>query len=251
MKRTILPPSTFIFMALMALMLTALPRQLCAFTPPEQLPERFEYILKWGLVVAGQSSMELSHGEEGLVITSTATSADWVTSFYPVKDIVTSRIENTTTFFPLHYRINTLEGTHRKDKEVLFARLEGAALYRDNLKEEEQEYEIPEIIFDPLSIFYRVRQLDLVVGKSIFVPLFDSKKIWNVEVQVIKKETIKVPAGTFDTILIKPKLESEGIFYRKGEIFIWLTDDERRIPVKLKTKVSFGSIIASMTGGQY
>jgi hypothetical protein len=46
-------------------------------------------------------------------------------------------------------------------------------------------------------------------------------------------------------------MKSEGIFYKKGDILIWLTDDEKRIPVLLKTKVVVGSITATLIGGQY
>ncbi|NIP40434.1 DUF3108 domain-containing protein, partial [Candidatus Saccharibacteria bacterium] len=42
-----------------------------------------------------------------------------------------------------------------------------------------------------------------------------------------KKEKITIPAGTFDTIKVKPLLKSEGIFMRKGDVYIWLTDDEK------------------------
>jgi hypothetical protein len=73
----------------------------------------------------------------------------------------------------------------------------------------------------------------------------------NIEVQVLKKERIKTVLGEVNTILINPLLKNEGIFERKGAIFIWLTDDERRIPVKMKTKVAIGSITATLVGGNY
>jgi hypothetical protein len=89
------------------------------------------------------------------------------------------------------------------------------------------------------------------VGNSVFVAVFDNKKVWDIEVQVLRKERVQVPAGQFQTIVIKPLMKSDGIFYRKGDIFIWLTDDEKRIPVMLKTKVKVGSITARLVGGRY
>ena len=93
--------------------------------------------------------------------------------------------------------------------------------------------------------------MPLEVGKSVHVTMFDSKKVWDVEVRVLKKQRIKVPAGTFDTVKIQPMMESEGIFDSKGEIYIWITDDERRIPVKVKSEILIGSITAILTGGVY
>jgi hypothetical protein len=234
-------------LAITVILLLGFSTQAFGFDPPE----RFEYKLTWGFIKAGTSSMELVETEEGLTIVSTAKSSDWITTFYPVKNIVTSLVENNENFLPLHYHINTREGKHRKDKEVRFLHEEGVAKFRDNLDGEELTVSIPPLIYDPLSIFYFFRGLDLVVGQTINVPLFDSKEVWDVKVRVIKKETVRTPAGKFRAIKVKPELKSEGIFSRKGEFFIWITDDERRLPVKIATKVSFGFIKATLTGGNY
>ncbi|MEK6545277.1 MAG: DUF3108 domain-containing protein, partial [Nitrospinota bacterium] len=68
------------------------------------------------------------------------------------------------------------------------------------------------------------------------------KKNWQVEVNVLKKEKIKIYSGEVDTILVKPLLKFEGIFQRKGDLYIWLTDDEKKIPVQVKTSIIIGSI---------
>ena len=51
--------------------------------------------------------------------------------------------------------------------------------------------------------------------------------------------------------MIQPLMKSEGIFESKGNIYIWLTDDERRIPVMVRSKITIGSITALLTGGEY
>jgi hypothetical protein len=70
-------------------------------------------------------------------------------------------------------------------------------------------------------------------------------------VKVLKKETITVPAGTFDTVMVTPILQSEGIFSREGPVYTWLTDDEKKIPVMVKTRVAVGSVSAVLIGGSY
>ncbi len=96
-----------------------------------------------------------------------------------------------------------------------------------------------------------MRTLPLEVGKSVYVSILDNNELWDVEVQVLKKEKLNTIFGEVTTILIKPLIKSEGIFERKGEIFIWLTDDARRIPVKMKTKVMIGSVTATLVGGNF
>jgi hypothetical protein len=100
---------------------------------------------------------------------------------------------------------------------------------------------------DALSSLYYVRtRQDLIVGKSIVVDVHDSGKTWAVEVQTLGRERITTPAGEFDTIMVKTFPKYEGVFMNKGEIAIWFTDDARRVPVLMKSKISIGSIVATL-----
>ncbi len=125
------------------------------------------------------------------------------------------------------------------------------AVYIDHLGGGKVELPIKADTYDPYSSFYHVRTLPLEVGKSVYVSILDTNQLWNVEVQVLKKEKLKTILGEVNTILIKPLMTSEGIFERKGEIYIWLTDDARRIPVKMRTKVTIGSVTATLVGGNF
>ncbi len=217
---------------------------------PFNIPEKLVYDLTWTGIKAGEAILEIKDSGDQLLIISTARSAKWVSVFYTVDDRVESRLLKDISN-SLNYRLKLREGKRRKDKEVIFDIKQSKVLYIDHLNNEKREIDIPTPILDPLSSFYYLRRLPLEVGKSVFVTIFDSKKVWNVEVQVLRKERVEVPAGEFDTIVIKPLMKSEGIFYRKGDIFIWLTDDDRKIPVKLQTKVKIGSINANLVGGNF
>lgn len=219
------------------------------------IPEVLNYDLTWTGIKAGEASLAIRQNGEEIAITSTARSVKWVSVFYTVNDIAESRLHKNEKIpgigQPVNYRLNIREGKHRKNKEVIFDHAALKAIYVDHLENERKEFEIPPAVLDPLSSFYFLRTQNLEVGKSVYVTIFDSKKVWNVEVQVLRKEKVEVPAGEFNTIVVKPLMQSEGIFYRKGEIYIWLTDDERRIPVLLKTKVKIGSVNALLIGGTY
>jgi hypothetical protein len=110
---------------------------------------------------------------------------------------------------------------------------------------------ITEGTLDALAAFHFVRRQPLVVGTSLYVEVFDSKKLYRMEVQVLKREEIETPLGAFKTLLIRPVMLSEGIFSRKGDVLIWITDDEKRIPLMLRSKVKIGSVTATLTGGAY
>jgi hypothetical protein len=226
-----------------------------AYADPFTIPEKFVYDLTWTGIKAGIASLEMTNDGDKLKIVSTAQSAEWVSVFYTVDD----RVESTLFKFPAEsfpwqpekYRIRIREGRHRRDKEVVFDRKTNKATFRDYINKEKKDFDLPVTVFDPISSFYYLRTLKLVPGKSVYVTVFDSKKVWNVEIQVLRKERISLPTGTFNTIVVKPLMKSEGIFYRKGEILIWLTDDTKHIPVKLQTKVAVGNITATLVKGNY
>ncbi len=217
---------------------------------PLQIPEKLTYDLTWTGIKAGTASLELTSEGDALRIISTARSAEWISVFYTVEDRVESILSRNSPLSqlgqPTRYRLRIREGRNRKDKEVVFDRDNNKARYVDYLKNEKKEYDIPLSAFDPISSFYYLRLMKLVVGESVYLTVFDSKKVWKVEVQVLRKEKVTIPSGTFDTVVVKPLMKSEGIFYRKGEIYIWLTDDNRHIPVKMRTKVPVGSITATL-----
>lgn len=213
------------------------------------VPERLEFDLSWIGIHAGKAVLTVEKIDGKFFIKSRVDSADYISVFYKVEDTVQSIVDGSGEVFgyPDNYRMKIREGRHRRDKEVVFDRKQRKALFMDHRKNEKKEFDLTGDMYDPLSAFYSVRTMDLQVGTPVSVPVFDSKKMWTVEVEVIRKEKVEVPAGKFDTIMIKPKLQSEGIFKKSGDIFIWLTDDERKIPVLVKTEAPIGHIIGELT----
>lgn len=222
---------------------------------PFKIPEKLVYDLTWAGIKAGTASLELKNDGDRTKIISTARSAQWISVFYTVDDRVESTISRNISESvigqPVSYHVKLREGRHRRNKEVIFDHSVNSAKYIDHLKNETKAYRIPPLVFDPISAFYHLRTLELIPGKSVYVSIFDSKKVWNVEVQVLRRERIALPVGTFDTVVIKPLMKSEGIFYRKGEILIWLTDDANHIPVRMQTKVAVGHVNATLVRGIY
>ncbi len=220
-----------------------------------RVPEKLVYDLTWTGIRAGTATMEVVRKSDAVHIVSTAKSADWISLFYTVDDRIESVLLNPEPPLlvgqPLSYRMRIREGRHRRDREVTFNREKHVALYADRLSGEKKNITIHGDVFDPLSSFYFVRTAKLEVGKPVFVDILDNKKLWNVEVLVLRKEKIRTKLGSFDTIVIKPLMKSEGIFNRKGDMVIWLTDDERRLPVRMRTKVAVGNITATLVGGEY
>ena len=213
------------------------------------IPEKLTYNLTWTGIKGGTATQEIIDEGNSIRVVSTCRSADWITAFFPVDDRIESvlnKVEPPHLGLPQHYRMKVREGSHRRDKELIFDHKAKKAEYFDHLKGEKSTIDIVDNTYDAYSSFFYLRTMKLEVGKSVFVNILDNKKLWNVEVQVVKKEKLDTILGAINTVQVRPLMKSEGIFNRKGTIDIWLTDDERHIPVKMKTKITIGSITATL-----
>jgi hypothetical protein len=218
-----------------------------------KIPEKLNYYVYWVGIRAGSASLKVENGPNGITITSQARSTDFISIFYKVEDMAQSILY--PDGYPSIHILKIHEGRHQRDKITFFSmgpdNKTQKIIYNNRLDNETVRFDLDKKVYDPLSGFYEIRRRQLVVGRSEFIDVFDSKKFWNVEVQVLRKEQITTPAGRFNTIVIKPILQSEGIFLKEGDVYIWLTDDDKKIPVKLKSKVKIGSIVAKLVDGTY
>lgn len=220
------------------------------------IPEKLQYDLTWSGIKTGYAVLEVTQKGEEIQLISRANTLAWASLFYIVDDTVVSTIRKDNfkgaggfVGVPLNYRIRIHEGRQQRDKEFIMDHVSGKVACINYLTKERKEFGINEFTLDPLSTFYFIRTLPLEVGNSVFIDVFDSDKLYKAEVKVLRREVLETPAGRFRTLLIKPVIKSEGIFFRKGDIFIWLTDDSRKIPVMMKTRISVGTVKAILVSG--
>lgn len=229
--------------------------QNCSYASSFNVPEKLIYDLKWLGLKVGKASLEITREEDKIKITSSASSTKWVSIVYPVNDRIDSiLVKKTHSSYigqPVHHRIKIREGTHRLDREIIFNHATNKTTFIDHLKNEKKEFDVPAFVFDPISSFYYLRTLVLEEGKTTNLPVFYGNNFQNVEVQVLRKEKVTLPIGTFDTIVVKPLFTSEGIFYQKSDMLIWLTNDMKHIPIMMKTKVIIHYVTAILVEGAY
>jgi hypothetical protein len=220
---------------------------LLPFHPGEQLT----YRISWSNVFsAGTATMEVrqertADGREALRFVSRARSLGIVDAFYRVDDMVQSLFDP-RAMVPLSYSMRQRHGKRKKHRDLTFDHAQGRVVYHKDGFEDIAE--IPGDAQDALSSLYVLRSREtFTTSQPVIINVHDSGKTWAVEIHVLGRERVKVPAGEFDTIKIKTYPKYEGVFMHKGEIFIWLTDDRRRVPVLMKSTITIGSIMASLT----
>jgi len=116
---------------------------------------------------------------------------------------------------------------------------EGRWVREDN--GEEGELGSPEPL-DDIAFVYYVRTLPLRVGDVYTLPRYFRESGNPVVVRVVRKDRITVPAGTFNTIVVQPTIQTRGLFSEGGKAEIHFSDDHRRILVQMQSKVSFGNL---------
>jgi hypothetical protein len=209
------------------------------------LNERMKFDIYWMGIYAGSATIKVKGDSNEISITSQVNSASFISNFYYVNDRAESIIVNGR---PKHFHLVQIEGKHQGNKEVFFDYDAGEITFINHLKNKTTFHKgINKIFMDALSGFFYLRSLPVNLNQSIFIDIFDSDKFATVEVQPIKEETIETANNKqINTLVIKPVLTTEGLFKRKGDIFIWISNDDKKIPLKIETKVSFGKVVAEL-----
>lgn len=207
--------------------------------------ERLEFSVKYGMLPAGTAVIKIPEiidyeGRPSFRIISTARSNSVVSVFYKVRDSVETIVDY-DGIFPRKFHKQLREGGYRADKTTLFDQRMHLAIASNDT--------IPTYAFvqDALSSLYFIRTQELTPGSEILIDSHTDKKNFPLKVVVYRRETVEVPAGNFDCVVVEPVMRAEGLFKAKGRIWIWLTDDQFKIPVKMKTEVFFlGSVTAQL-----
>jgi hypothetical protein len=203
--------------------------------------ERMEYDVKFGALKVGNAHMEVV-GLDHIRGRPAWHTAFWVrggTFLYRVNDVYESWMD-AETLSSLRFVQDLEEG--RNDTERRFEIYPERAIFIQTSKKPTQEEKSVSQPLDDGSFLYFIRTLPLVVGQTYDFARYFRPDRNPVRIRVLRKERIRVPAGTFDAIVLQPIIKTKGIFSENGHAEVWLSDDDKRIVLQLKSKLSFGSL---------
>ncbi len=219
---------------------------------PVQPGERLTYEISWLNILAGTAVMEVvaNSGPQGsslVKLVTMAQSRPAITKFFPVDNRVESEFD-LSTHLPQHMFFKRREGKKKEDIEYTFHHKEGTVVAvkggaTDTIPIEPGTQDL-------ISCLYFVRSaLTLKPGSSQTLNVYHDKKNRKVEVRVEKLETIEGAWGKAETAEVLVIMPFQGLFLNQGNIRVWFTTDERRVPVRMKAKVIIGSIVADLVDG--
>ncbi len=210
--------------------------------------EKLIFDVKYGFITAGIAEFSIPRiskiaGRNVFNVVFKVSSLPAFDLFYKVRDRYETFID-VEGIFPWRFEQHIREGNYSRDFSVFFDQRKGKAITSEGI------YEIPKYVNDIVSAFYLARTFDyskMKVDDKIQLENFYKDKVYPLEVIFRGKENVSVSAGTFKCIILEPVIEEGGLFKNTGSILIWLTDDDLKVPVKVKTKVLIGSIDAELT----
>ncbi len=252
--RTVMPLIVIVLLLVLVGALSADPGQKHLPVTLHELPfssgEKLTYTISWSnLVQAGTAVMEMNEaqmpdGGTAYHITSTAHSTGILDSVYKIADRIDS-IVDAETLSSLSFHLDQSHGKRKKKRDMTFNHKNGTVIVRSGGTE--ATYPVPAGTQDALSALYYLRAIDdLTSGKTVTLNVHDDDKTWKVDVQVLGREKLTTILGKINTIKLRTYPKYEGVFQHKGEIYFWLTDDARRIPVLMKSVISIGSIVSTL-----
>lgn len=146
----------------------------------------------------------------------------------------------------LRYEERLREGSYRRDRIYRLDQERGTYTRRD-LKdgewrpvEGETDVPMPPEALDEISFLYLVRTLSLEPGRSYSFERYFEEEGNPVELEVLRREQVRVPAGRFETVVVRPRIQAGGLFGEEGRAEVYLSDDDRRIIVKIESRMKAG-----------
>jgi hypothetical protein len=222
-----------------------------AATPVDQLfvkGETLDYTLTWLGISGGAArfTIGLAPGApDRFRITSVAQSSSGFARIFRVRDEIQSFVDR-ELFTTIGYEKHLNERGKKKDDTTVVDHKKGVAIRRRSGKPD-QEVPVDGPVFDPLSLIYHFRRLALHPGDHVHFMVVADGKLYAVDADVTQREKLTTPAGTFNTVTVEPQMSAGGLFRDEdSRLTIWYSEDERHLPLRIRSDAKIGSITANL-----
>jgi len=217
---------------------------------PFQSGERLTFQIKWSFIPAGRVVLEASrdtiNNQDAHHFILTVKTSPVIDIFYKFRERVDSFTDMKINKSLLYKKLQSHQ--HPRDIVVTFNWQTNKVQY-SNFGTAIDPIDLKPGTLDPLAALYYIRKHITNSDIELKRPITDGKKIVQGSVRYIGKETISVNGRDYDTIKLEPEMKDvKGVFEKSkhAKMYIWLTDDDRKLLVKLKSKVVVGSFIAEL-----
>lgn len=212
--------------------------------------EVLQYAIKYGIFKCGEANLSVLstdldfNGKKAIHFSATGQTSGTFDIFYKVRNRYDSFIDP-KTFLPYTYKENIRENNYKRHGEADF-------------DYEKREVKSPKGLIpirpdtrDIVSAFYFARSLDLSnvdAGDIIDIDYYLEGEVARLEITYVGKEEISTPLGTFSCFKFSPSVKAGRIFRKDSKMYLWITADANRVPIRAKAEILVGTIIMDLKG---
>lgn len=204
-----------------------------------QSPVSLSYQVEWRLINAGRTDLSWTPGPTGYKAQLKVFSAGLVSRLFKVNNVYDT--QGTADLCAQQVRLQAEEGSRKRETTIRWTENKSFYKERDLIKNEtilERELDTPACVHDVVGALAKLRSLNsLQPGQSTTLPISDGKKIVMARIEAQEKEKVSTPLGNFSAIRYEAFLFNDILFKRNARLFIWISDDARRLPVQIQVRM--------------
>lgn len=222
------------------------------YDPVFRSGEELSYKLKYGFFTGAEAHLRVEEspakfeGKPAYHIIADGNTAGTLDIFYKVRNRYETYIDK-NTLLPYYYTENRHEGSYRHTDKVTFDHED------DKITANKGVFPFTGSVFDFVSAYYFARNIDVSTlheGQMITLQYFLEDGIHTLSITYLGRERITCGMGTFNCLKFNPTIIPGRIFKKNSKLYLWITDDNNRIPVKAHVEVIVGSITMDLTAAR-
>lgn len=215
--------------------------------------EWFKFRIHYGIVTAGYATLEVKEGVKNNKKVFHAVGKGYTTGmsklFFKVEDNYESYFDKQTGN-PYQYVRKINEGGYTKNQEGFFNQVGDKIVVKDYKNKTEKTFAVPNNIQDIISTFYYLRNYPsidkLKVGEYVAIDMFFDEETTKFKLKFMGREDISTKFGTIPTMIFRPYVQAGRVFKEQESLTVWISDDDNKMPVRIKASLAVGSIKADL-----
>lgn len=215
--------------------------------------EWFKFRIHYGFVNAGYATLEVKDAvidnKKVFHVIGKGYTTGMSRFFFKVDDLYESYIDKDSGN-PYRFVRKINEGGYTKNQEGFFNQSANRIVVKDYKNKNEKTFVIPEKTQDILSSFYYLRNHPSIdkmkVGESVSIDMFFDDETTKFKLKYIGREDITTKFGVVPCMIFRPLVQSGRVFKEQESLTVWISDDDNRLPIRIKASLAVGSIKADL-----
>jgi hypothetical protein len=215
--------------------------------------EWFKFRIHYGFVNAGYATLEVKdasiNNKKVFHVVGRGFTTGMSRFFFKVEDVYESYIDKETRN-PYQFVRKIDEGGYTKNQEGFFNPAASRIVVKDYKHKTEKTFVIPKNTQDIISTFYYLRNYPNInkikPGESIAIDMFFDDETTKFKLKFIGREDITTKFGLVSTMIFRPLVQSGRVFKEQESLTVWISDDDNKLPVRIKASLAVGSIKADL-----